>query len=154
NNVTSQSDYDFGVSPPSSPLRTTLRKFSGDGCTGCSDQYASAHIFGLPISEDVVDGSGNNLKHSTWAYDESALTSRSGTIPGWTSPGAALRANLTTRCSGDASVTSCEHYVYDVLGNRVTVQDPTGHSTTYDFTDNFTDVSKNGSKYAFPKTVT
>jgi RHS repeat-associated protein len=89
-------------------------------------------------------------------YDGFTLTDRGSGVPSHTlSTSTTGRGNLTkTRVYKDATNYQETQMKYDNLGNLIETIDPLSHSTTVDFTDNFTDTSKNGSKFAFPKKVT
>jgi hypothetical protein len=99
-------------------------------------------------------GSSAAQGKTEYSYDDYSVTDRGTGVPNHThSTTATGRGNLTkTRVYKDASNYLETQMKYDNLGNLIETIDPLSHSTTIDFTDNFTDTSKNGSRFAFPKT--
>ena len=93
-----------------------------------------------------------------YEYDDysgaNSLVSRSGAIPGWTSP-SAQRGNLThtKQWLNTTSSWLTTTQQYDVLGNKVKVIDPGGHATETDFTDRFSGISGTNT-FAYPTRVT
>jgi len=109
----------------------------------------STHIVNAPDSVTVYDGSNNQVKQTSFAYDGSGVVS-SGAQTGLVSP-PGLRGNATSvtrwlNSGGSSPVTS---YTYYDTGQVATSTDACGnascadmsgsnHSTSYSYTDNFT----------------
>jgi RHS repeat-associated protein len=109
--------------------------------------FTNANILDEPDSVTVFDGSGNQVKQSTYAYDGSAVTA-SGAATGLASV-STPRGNATSIThwlnSGTSPTTTYAYYdtgqvasITDACGN-IACGDMSGsnHATTYSYTDNF-----------------
>lgn len=152
NLLTSKSEYDFGSGAVGTLLRTTTYTYLS------SSGYTARNILNRVTLVQVFDGLGTQVAQTTNAYDGSTPTLQSGAAHhDDTNYGTAFntRGNLTsvTQWSNGATdpVTT---YTYYTTGMVKSVQDPGTHTTSFDYTDNFTDAPAVHSAYAFVKTVT
>jgi len=87
-----QYDYDWGVGAPGPELRSIHRQY----LPTVNSTYANAASFGSLFTEEIYKPDNvTQLTGNVWYYDQFALTTRSGTIPGWADPGGTIRGNLT-----------------------------------------------------------
>ena len=84
-NITRTDEYDWGSGSAGSLLRYTTRSYVTD------NGYLDNRLLGLLVAETVFNPSNAVLAQTVREYDTLSLTARSGTIPGWTSPGSAPR---------------------------------------------------------------
>jgi RHS repeat-associated protein len=167
-NIKEKREYDYGTGTPGALLKKTDYSYLHTDTTVNPNAnialYLAANIADRPTSEIVYDGSGNLLSKTFYYYDQGSLISTSGNpavdhdYTNFSSTNL-IRGNLTQVSRWDTSTSSWLNttYTYDDLGNRRTMTDPGGHTTTYDYTDQFSGKSCNttGSPtYAFPTTVT
>jgi RHS repeat-associated protein len=111
--------YDYGAGgPPSSPLRKVVTAYS---------------IFGpivRPTSAQVKDASNNVKASTTYSYDETAVTTTTGTPNLITPVGGASRGNLTTIATqASGTVTLYRKFTYFDTGNLRTATDAGTTST-------------------------
>jgi YD repeat-containing protein len=149
-NVTQQDDYDWGLNAPGARLRYVVRTYLTSACT-------SANLCNRVTSEKTYTDGNTLVAQTDYEYDNysgsNALVTRSGTIPGWSSPSGA-RGNVTAvsqwlNTNNTWLVTTQQ---YDVLGNKVKVTDPGTHATNTYYADRFSDnVSRN--TFAYPTQV-
>ena len=150
-NVTNEYEYDYGQAPEigtscpaTAPLNWTRRKSTDYVADGVYDTLAASgpesnHIRNLPEEEWVYSGNGALAARTLYAYDETALTNRSYPT-GYTAPQHAKHGNLTSKRAWlnttDSFLTTT--YVYDILGNVTSIQDPKLNTTAFSYTDQFT----------------
>lgn len=121
-NTSELDEYDFGSgAPPSTPLRKTVYTYASLG-----------NIHALPASVKVENGSGTTVAQATYAYDETAVTTTTGTPQQTSVTGS--RGNLTTL----KTYTTSSNYLtkkmtYFDTGNVQTVTDVNNGQTTYTY---------------------
>jgi RHS repeat-associated protein len=134
-------DYDFGASSPGSLLRTT------------DTSYDSFSIGGWTITKPqavtVYDASGNQASQTTYEYDNYAHTNQpmvaSGAVQHSASfgTGYTTRGNITAvsrwRNTDGAMLTSTNQY--DDAGNLLSTIDPMGDTTTFSYSDSWSNTS-------------
>lgn len=178
-NVIEEDESDFYVcstggvcSPPSSSWLT--KTFTTYYWTKVP-AYNEAHIVDKPYTVTVTDGSGNPLSETQYGYDESALSGGTGIQnhddTHFPATFVGPRGNMTTqkRCtafkSGACMAWATTTYTYDLTGQVVSVTDPCGnstcgdmsgtnHTTTYSYSDGYTDASPTNPTNGFPTTIT
>jgi RHS repeat-associated protein len=155
NNVTRHEEFDWGTHAPGPRMRYVDRTYLTPACT-------SSHICNKVTSETTYTDSNVAVAQTIYEYDNysspNTLVSRSGTIPGWTSP-TGVRANVTgigqwLNTNNSWLVTTQR---YDVLGNMVKVTDPGGHATETEYDNRFSSVyytPPTAPTFAFPTKVT
>jgi RHS repeat-associated protein len=124
NNMTDESDYDWGNS-------TLLRHTHTDFNT------ALGNITDLPSETRIYNGSNALMADTQYFYDETSLAPESG-ITNYDSGIGQTRGNLTTlrQCPNTASCTWLSTITtYDVAGNVMSVKDPNGNTTGYTYAD-------------------
>ena len=167
-NIAEKREYDYSTAAPWPLLKRTdytyLHTDTAVNPNANRALYLAANIADRPTSEVVYDGAGHQIAKTLYYYDQGSLSSTSASPAvshDYTNFSAAnlIRGNLTQVSRWDNSTNSWLNttYIYDDLGNRRSMTDPGGHTTTYDYTDQFSGASCNttGSPtYAFPTTVT
>ena len=165
-NISEKREYDIGTGAPGMLLRKTDYTYLHTDTTVNPNAnralYLAANIADRPTSETVYDGAGHQIAKTLYYYDQGSLASTSSAVShDYTnfSSTNSIRGNLTKVSRWDNSTGAWLNttYTYDDLGNRRSMTDPGGHTTTYDYTDQFSGASCNttGSPtYAFPTTVT
>src|SRR6266481_2074032 len=160
-NVTQEKEYDYGSGAPGSLLRRTTFSYLHSS----NASYLNAHILDRVTSKAVYDSLNNTCAgqshvcaQTLYTYDSTALISTSG-APNHDytnySTGNTVRGHVTqvqrwlNTNSSYLSTTS----IYDDLGNLRSAIDPLSHTTTYDYTDNFSD-GTNRNAQAFVTTIT
>lgn len=138
----------------------TVYLLSDSDYSGVADDYEDQHLIALPTKQFVKNVSAATVAATEINYDERSLTTYTGTIPGWTSPGAAKRGNPTTverwlnfngtsfqtYPSGSSVTTKAD---YDQLGNVVKTTDANSKETVIGYVDRFSDSTPRNS-YAYP----
>jgi YD repeat-containing protein len=119
---------------------------------GVRAQVSTETFYGIDPTNDTLSVHGKK----EYFYDDYTVTNRGTGVPNHThNTGYADRGNLTrTRVYKDASNYLETQMKYDNVGNLIETIDPLSHSTTVDYTDNFTGSGNNGSLFAYPKKVT
>src|SRR6185437_6518790 len=114
---------------------------------------------GEPASVTVTDGNGNQVAAACYTYDQGTPAATSG-IANHVAPPGAARGNLTSLqrlLSGTCAsspVGPLTQWTYEGTGQPLTMTDPLGHLTQYDYTDNFSGTAPPAQTHAFPTTVT
>jgi len=149
--LTEKDEYAFGTGSVGSVVRKTLISYLS------GSNYTSRNILNRVTTQVVKDGSDNPVAQTTNAYDGSTPSSFTGAAHhDDTNYGTTFnyRGNLTsvTQWSNGATdpVTT---YAYDMTGMVTSVQDAGSHTTSFDYTDNFSDAT-NHNAHAFVKIVT
>jgi RHS repeat-associated protein len=122
--VTDIKEYDFGLSTGSAPPGTLLLRETTISYAGLSG------IIDHPYQITVKDGSGHVKSQTTYAYDETGVTTTSGT-PQHTSPPSGSRGNPTTitfLTSGTSTIKKT--FTYFDTGNVNVATDVNGAQTT------------------------
>jgi YD repeat-containing protein len=162
-------------SPPNGWVRETLTKYvwnspmSGQTTTfstpNGSATYTQAHIVNKPSQIEVTDGSGNPLSLVQYIYDQGGLSGVSGIEnhddTNYPSSMVGPRGNLTTEkhCK-TFSGASCGAWnssitrTYDLAGMLQSVTDPNGNTTSYSYTDAYSDGSAAHPTDAYVTTIT
>ena len=106
--------------------------------------YENKHIIGLPTLTVLKDGNNNIVAQSEIVYDESGYS------------GGTYRGHLTrTRSWLDTDNSWIEiRAKYDTHGNMIEATDAKGNISKIDYTDNFSDTTKNGTNKVFPTKTT
>jgi len=169
-----EDDYDFG----GSLLRRTVNSFGGF----TTATPLGAHIYDRPCKAVTYDGSGNKVAETDYLYDGgtvvcgttgSAATAIVSGLPAGTHDetnyaptSTTVRGNLTKKIqwvnTGAAPTTT---YTYDETGQTLSMTDPCGnstcsdvagtsHTTTYSYTDRYTNGTPPGNTNAYLTTLT
>ena len=121
--ITEQDDYDYGTGAPGNLLRTTLTTYGSLG-----------NILNEPASITVKNASGSIVAQTTYQYDQTALTTLSGTPQVGSVSGS--RGNLTTMTiSAQGTASLSKTFTYYNTGNVAAVTDVNGAQTTYNYPD-------------------
>lgn len=159
-NVTAQRDYDYGAGGIGPMLRQTKYTYLHTG----NQSYINANIVDRVLTTTVYDGVGNQMAQTTNEYDNYSHSGQT-----MVSSGAVQHdANFSTSYTLRGNVTAVKHWrntdgalltttnQYDDAGNLISVIDPLGHKTTYDFTDSWSNATcaPVGQGKAYIKTVT
>jgi YD repeat-containing protein len=200
-NVTSTKEYDFraaGAQPPGTLLRQTVRTYAGDGaapalngycytnldpldssCGGglASDVTSIVHQKRLLLSEQVLDGAGNQEAYANREYDNyrgpdwnasppdtnAGMTMYDGARFNAFDPTLQPRGNVTAARAWVEGVTYAVSYTrYDNAGSVVSRKDPRGFVSNVSYADDFGDganpgggaAGPNGATFAFPTAAT
>lgn len=143
-NVVQTQEYDFGVGAPGALLRTTARSYLGVNPANNVDYTAdNLHIWDHMTSETVIGADGNVKAQTINSYDNTTLLGDLGGAPnhdGSYSTAFNIRGNLTQvqhwLFPGNTFITTATN-TYDDLGNLRQTTDANGHSTTFDYSDDF-----------------
>ena len=142
-------DYDFGTSGVGSLLRKTVTTYN------TSTLFTNDHILDKPAKVQVYDSTGTTLVAETdYTYDSPAATATPGIVQ---HSGGCTCGNLTSMAkwvnnSGSTLTTS---FTNDDTGQRLSMTDPRGNTTSYSYTDSFSSGSpQGGSTNAYLTTVT
>ena len=141
-NPVERREYDWSTGAPGALLKRTDYNYLHLQ----NSTYLNKNIADRVTSVIIYDGSGNITAQTTTAYDGSALTATSG-APNhdYTNFGSSnlLRGNPTTisRWVNTTGTWLNTTNTYDDLGNLLTSTDPAGHSTSFDYTDNWANSS-------------
>ena len=174
NQLIQKNEYDFGASTATRSTVTNYATFNTTTLNG--------YIVDKPCQTTIEDGSSNVYAQTNYFYDGGTavcgtpgtpqVTPVSGLVTGthdetnYASGSSFPRANLTMKTdvvSGGTSPTTT--YAYDETGQVVSMTDPCGnaacsdmtganHTTTYSYTDSFTDGGPSGQTNAYLTTVT
>ena len=117
--------------------------------------YRTANTSNKPTSKIVYDGSGSTVAQTAYTYDGTTVQSTSATpAPShdYTNYGSSnnIRGNLTqvSNWVNTSNTWLNTNNTYDDLGNLLSTTDPLNHTTSFNFTDNFTDgVNRNTRAY-------
>ena len=137
--------YDYGTSSPGPLLKRVDYGYLHTG----SSTYQSLNIVDRVTSVTVYDGSGTTASQASNEYDNyshsgqpmltsSAIQHSSSFGIGYTSRGNMTGASLWRNTDGAYLTTT---FQFDDAGNKVSVLDPAGHKTSYDFTDSWADAA-------------
>lgn len=174
NNATDVYEYDYGKGPAASTScqtvsagwtrRTTTSYvpvvYPNYASYNTNNPAASAYLLLLPNDKQVLDPSLGKVAETAYKYDTTSL-SNAPNIDGnghdnTNFSGAGTRGNPTelSRCWNAASCTwYTQKSYYDIAGNRVSSADENGNTSSYSFTDAYSD-GINRNTYAFPTTMT
>jgi RHS repeat-associated protein len=137
-NLTLVKEWQFySGTPPASPDRTTnIAYLSGA-------PYLARNISGLPTSVTVTDAAGNQIKQTTYGYDGTAVTTKSGVVQhDYTNYPTTntVRGNLTTvnKWLKTTNTFLTTTNFYDEVGHLLQAQNPLGNSVFFDYTDTWT----------------
>jgi RHS repeat-associated protein len=144
NQLLEKREYDWASGAPGSLLRKTTNTFLN------TTPYADRKIRDRVTQTIVRDGGGSIVSRTDVAYDTTALTCITGAVRhDDTNYGCSFtyRGNPTsiTRYSNASAGTGAltETRLYDSLGNLRSVTDPALRTSSFDYTDNFTDGTHN-----------
>jgi RHS repeat-associated protein len=101
--------------------------------------FSSGFLINEPDSITVTDGSGNQLKQTTFTYTETVQNPPVATAEGLVSP-PAMRGNVASISRWrnlPSSTTLTTNYAWFNNGNLQSKTDPRGYTTSYSYTDNF-----------------
>ena len=143
-------EYDWGIGSPGPLMRSTSYNYLHLQ----NSIYKNVNIADKVTSKSVYDGPGTLQAQTIISYDGSSLTPTSG-VPNHDytnfSSSNLVRGNRTT-VSGWLKSTNTwlsTTNTFDDLGNLRSTTDRLGNTTTYDYTDNFTDgVNRNAQAFA------
>ncbi|MBA3241761.1 MAG: hypothetical protein H0T60_11095, partial [Acidobacteria bacterium] len=163
------------------PVGGTTYDYACDPATTCGSASATPnviHLRGLPreqwVSTDLAGSNANKVSLTTYAYDQSGLTDRSG-ITGLctTFTGAQCTSANSTAYVTRGNVTGVTRYAnaaaqagalnasssYDIAGNVVSATDPKGYTSQVTYADSFCNGPTCGgtytpNTYAFPSGTT
>jgi len=135
-------EYDYGTGAPGALLRKTDYTYLHNG----NSTYTGLNILSATTSKKLYDGSGNLKAQTLYTYDPSSLTSTNNSAPNHdytTFPSTYFtRGNLAQTQQGLLAAGTWTYLnttnTYDDLGNLLSSRDPAGHTTTFDYTDNWT----------------
>jgi len=102
--------------------------------------YKNNNLLSLVASATIKDGSGNQLSHTDYYYDQTAVIS-SGIATGLVaSPGANIRGHVTSvsRWLNTANSFISSSATYFNTGAKASSTDPLGHITSYTYSSTFT----------------
>ena len=165
-NVTRILEYDWGAGlTPGALLRQTDMSYLTTNPANGNIIYTSKdiHIVNKLAEKVVRDKAGTILEQTQYEYDGSPLAATSG-VPqhfylSFCGSGSPLcsysasnrtRGNLTAikRWRSTDNLWLTTTYTYNDLGNRLSETDPLGHTTTFDYTDDYNDgISRNTQTY-------
>jgi YD repeat-containing protein len=137
-NVTQVRQYAYGSGSAGALLRQSSKSYLHTGNTA----YLNYNVINKVSQEIIYDGSGTQKAKTDYEYDTTSLTSRTG-VPQHDDvnyPASFLnRGNLSKvkRWRNTPSVTLTTTYNYDSLGNLLSVSDPLGHATAYNYADSW-----------------
>jgi RHS repeat-associated protein len=153
--------FDWGAGTFGAELQrvhSSYRHLESDGTA-----YLNFNIADMPTLVETYDGSNNLVAKTQNYYDGSSLTS-TGTCqaPGvpnhdYCNTSATTRGNLTqvNRWLNTSSTWVSTTNTYDDLGNLLSTNDPLGHPTNFDYTDNWGGSGcVTANTFAFPTTIT
>jgi RHS repeat-associated protein len=139
-NPTQIREYDYGSGTPGALARYTTFTYLHN----VNSTYLNAHIWDRVKERKVYDGGGNLKAQSRFSYDTTTITATSG-VPqhDYTSHPYTytVRGNQTlaeTWRNTDGAWLATTNYFNDT-GNLIQTTDPGGHTTTFSYTDNYSD---------------
>ena len=147
-----QDDYDFGSGAPGPLMRKTVTTYAPN------NSMTTYHVIDKPSRVQVYDGTGSNLvAEADYTYDNPAGSQTTGVVQH--SSGCNC-GNLTAEArwlntSGSYLTTS---FTNDDTGQRLSMTDPRGNTTTYSYADNYSSGSPSGptnaylTQVAYPRT--
>jgi RHS repeat-associated protein len=141
-------EYDYASGAPGPLLRqtkTTYMAFSGPNASS----YMANHLLSLPYTAQILNGSGTQVALTTFAYDQTSLTSSGITTQHDNAPPTGTyRGNQTSVSrwvnTTGTNLTSTATF-YDT-GMAYQLTDPASHTTSYAYSSNFVG--------AYPTTIT
>jgi len=141
-------DYDFGTSGVGSLLRKTVTTYA------TSSTFTASHILDKPAKVQVYDSTGTTLAAETdYVYDTPAATATSGIVQ---HSGGCKCGNLTSssgwvNSSGSTLTTT---FTNDDTGQRLSMTDPAGNTTSYSYTDSYSSGTPPGPTNTYLTTIT
>jgi len=144
-NVTDNWEYDWGAAGSGTHgplLRHTHRDYLHDS----TPAYATANIVNKVLHSIVYDGAGNKAAETDYAFDGTTPAATSGAPQHdytYFNSGYNIRGNATAvkRWRNTDGAFLATTLTYNDLGNIVSIKDPLGHTTSYDYTDSFANTS-------------
>ncbi|MFQ5926303.1 MAG: hypothetical protein ACE5MH_02590, partial [Terriglobia bacterium] len=151
-------EYNFGSGLPGLLVRKTTFTYLHDSNTN----YLDRHIWDRITSRKVYDGAGVLRAQTDFAYDSTPITTASGVVQhDYTNYPASMtyRGNLTEtkHWRNTDGVWVITKNWYDELGNLIQTQDPGTHTTTFSYTDSWSNsvcTPVGGSGQAFVTNIT
>jgi len=134
-------EYAFGNGAPGPLVRTTTYNYKH--LTDAN--YRLANLASFPTSEIVYEANGTTIHSQTaTTYDSTTISSTSGVVNhDYTNFSSAktMRGNptLVQKWVNTSNTWLNTTNYYDDLGNLIQTQDPRGNSTSFDYTDSWTD---------------
>ena len=141
-------DYDFGTSGVGSLLRRTTTTYA------TSSTFTANHILDKPAKVQVYDSTETTLAaEMDCAYDTPAATTTSGIVQ---HSGGCMCGNLTSisRWINSSGTTLTTTFTNDDTGQRLSMTDPRGNTTSYSYTDSYSGGTPPGPTNADVTTVT
>ena len=154
NNRTDVYEYDYGVGSAGALLRRTKNTYLTNSSY---DTINVPHLLELLSEQVVYEGSGAIAADTQNFYDQIAPPSYDQPPSNYTDPGTSFRGNLTsTRRLMDVPTNTyaTTQSSYDIVGNVTSIKDPEEHTTTYGYTDLFTNHPPGAYTYACRTTMT
>jgi RHS repeat-associated protein len=148
-NPTQVREYNWGTGSPGALARYTTLAYLHNVNSTCSN----AHIWDRVTDKMVFDGSGGLKAWAQFGYDTTTITATSGVpLHDYSSHPSTytVRGNRTLAKSWrntDGAWLTTTNYFNDT-GNLIQTTDPGGHTTTFSYTDNYSDgVNRNSQGY-------
>lgn len=144
-NPTEKREYDYGTSAPGALLRRTDYAYLHTG----NQNYISRNIVDRATTITTYDGSGNQAAQTVNEYDNYSHANQPMQASGAIQHDSLRSTSFTYR----GNLTGVSHWLnttssfltttnqYDDAGNILSIIDPLGHQTAFDFTDSWTNTT-------------